>query len=48
MLGKTVRVLAPFNEAYPGEYLVVAWNEDAQAWTLEGAGDFAAEYIEEI
>lgn len=47
-VGSRVRVLAPFNATLDGEYTVEAWNEEAQAWTLEGVGDFAPEYLEEI
>lgn len=48
MIGKTVRILPPFNITYDKEYVVIDWNEEAQAWTIEGVGDFAPEYIEEV
>lgn len=47
-VGSIVRVLPPFDAALGGEYTIIAWNDAAQAWTLDGVGDFAPEFIEVI
>lgn len=47
-IGSRVRVLPPFAITLDDEYVVEAWNDEAQAWTLEGVGDFAPEFLEEI
>lgn len=47
-IGDTVRILPPFNAAYPGTYTVIAHNVEASAYTLEGVGDFDAQYLEVV
>ena len=46
LASKLARVLAPFDGVWPGEYNVMGF--DGTTYSLEEAGDFAAEYVEVI
>lgn len=47
-LGQTVRVLAPFDAAYPATYQLIGIDPVAQALTIEGGAQFAPEYLEAV
>ena len=45
-VGDTVRVLAPFNEAFPGTYVIEGINPVTGSFLIAGGRDFDAEYLE--
>lgn len=47
-IGDIVRVLAPFNVAFPHEYEVCGINADTGAYQICGDRDFAPEYLEKV
>lgn len=46
-VGVTVRVRDPFNEQFPGEYLIEGQSETG-AWRITGGVDFDPEYLEVV
>jgi hypothetical protein len=47
-LGQTVRVLAPFNTAYPDTYVLVGIDPVAPALTIDSGAQFAPMYLEAV
>ena len=45
-VGDSVRVLAPFNEAFPGTYVIESVNPLSGAFQIAGGCDFDAVYLE--
>jgi hypothetical protein len=45
-IGDIVRVKAPFNEFWPGEWPIVSVNPDTGAFQIDGGVDFAEEHLE--
>lgn len=47
-IGDTVRVLPPFDVAWPGEWIITGINPDTGAHQINGGKDFAPEYLEKV
>lgn len=47
-VGQMVHVLAPFDAAYPGTYMLVGIDPSAPSLTIEGGAQFAPQYLEAV
>lgn len=47
-IGQTVRVLAPFNAAYPATYMLIGIDPTVPALTIEGGAQFDPQYLEAV
>ena len=47
-IGDTVRVLAPFDVAFPDTYVIEGYSSERDAYQICGDRDFAGAYLEKV
>ena len=47
-VGDTVRVLAPFDTAFPGTYVIEAFHAENNSYAITGGTEFEAQFLEVV